>query len=295
VFAYRKFHPMVERRRSHPMFERFTHRARQAMVLAQEEARHFNHNYTGTEHLLLGLLRLDEGLASRVLTSRNVSVEAVREQVGSIVGYGEEEMGAQAPFTPRSKKVLELALREAMRLDHNYIGTEHILLGLVRESEGVANEVLSNLGVEGDEIRAQLARMLGDEAGQRFEDESREDGPPEVARNQMLFRGRVASLQISARVEDQPQTLLVDLDYVYAVRDSGEPSGPMEHDDLLDSVVGFLEGNELGSVEAGIQGVGELILLGFPAVREVTISATRERAPQGHTTSSITVTRTFRR
>src|SRR3712207_9190509 len=100
-------------------------------------------------------------------------------------------MGAQVPFTPRSKKVLELALREAMRLEHNYIGTEHLLLGLVRESEGVANQVLSNLGVEGDEMRAKLAGMLGDEAGQRFEDECREDSPPEVAPNQRLFRGRV--------------------------------------------------------------------------------------------------------
>ena len=277
------------------MFERFTHRARQAVVLAQEEARRFNHNYVGTEHLLLGLLRLDEGLASRVLTSLDVSVEAVREQVGSIVGYGEEEMGAQAPFTPRSKKVLELALREAMRLEHNYIGTEHLLLGLVRESEGVANQVLSNLGVERDEIRAKLAGMLGDEAGQRLEDESREDSPPEVARNQMLFRGRVASLQIRARVDDHPHTLLVDLDYVYAVRDSDEPSVPMAHDELLDSVVGCLERNEFGSVEAGIQGVGELVLQGFPVVREVTISATRERPIEGRTTSSITVTRTFRR
>ncbi len=277
------------------MFERFTHRARQAVVLAQEEARRFNHNYVGTEHLLLGLLRLDEGIASRVLISLNVSVEAVREQVGSIVGYGVEEMGAQAPFTPRSKKVLELALREAMRLEHNYIGTEHLLLGLVRESECVANQVLSNLGVEGDEIRAKLAGMLGDEAGQRLEDESREDSPPEVARNQMLFRGRVASLQIRARVDDHPHTLLVDLDYVYAVRDSDEPSVPMAHDELLDSVVGCLERNEFGSVEAGIQGVGELVLQGFPVVREVTISATRERAIEGRTTSSITVTRTFRR
>ena len=277
------------------MFERFTPRARHAMVLAQEEARHFNHNYIGTEHILLGLLRLDEGLASRVLTSINVSVEAVREQVGSIVGYGEEEMGAQAPFTPRSKKVLELALREAMRLEHNYIGTEHLLLGLVRESEGLANQILSNLGVEGDEIRAELARMLGDEAGQRLEGESREDSSPEVARNQMLFRGRVASLQINTRLEDQPQMLLVDLDYVYAVRDSGGPSVPMEHDGLLDDVVGCLEGKQFGSVEAGISEAGELVLHRFPAVREVTISATRDRALEGGATSSITVTRTFRR
>jgi dihydroneopterin aldolase len=277
------------------MFERFTNRARQAVVLAQEEARHFSHNYIGTEHLLLGLLRLEEGLASRVLTSLSVSVEAVREQVGNIVGYGEEEMGAQVPFTPRSKKVLELALREAMRLEHNYIGTEHLLLGLVRESEGVANQVFSNLGVEGDDIRAKLARMLGDEAGHRLEDESREDSPPEVARNQMLFRGRVTSLQISARVEDQPQTLLVDLDYAYTVRDSGGVAEAMEHDELLDGVVACLEGKQFGSVEAGLSEAGELVLHRFPTVREITISATRARALEGGATSSITVTRTFRR
>ncbi|MDQ5828453.1 MAG: hypothetical protein M3324_00955, partial [Actinomycetota bacterium] len=103
------------------------------------------------------------------------------------------------------------------------------------------------------------------------------------------------SLQIRARVDDHPHTLLVDLDYVYAVRDSDEPSVPMAHDELLDSVVGCLERNEFGSVEAGIQGVGELVLQGFPVVREVTISATRERPIEGRTTSSITVTRTFRR
>jgi ATP-dependent Clp protease ATP-binding subunit ClpC len=132
------------------MFERFTERARKVVVLAQEEARHFNHNYIGTEHLLLGLLREDEGVAARALGSLNVTLDEVREQVESIVGYGEEGTGGQAPFTPRSKKVLELALREALQLGHNYIGTEHILLGLVRESEGVAARVLSNLGVDPD-------------------------------------------------------------------------------------------------------------------------------------------------
>jgi dihydroneopterin aldolase len=295
VSTYRKLRSMFERRRSRPMFERFTHRARKVVVLAQEEARRFNHNYVGTEHLLMGLLRLDEGIASRVLGSLDVTAEAAREQIEEIVGYGEEGMGVQAPFTPRSKKVLELALREAMRLDHNYIGTEHLLLGLVRESEGVASRVLSNLGVEGDELRTELARMLGGEAGQRLGDESREDSPPEVERNRMLFRGRVASLPISARVDDQPQTLLVDLDYAYVVRDSDEPSEAMEHDEVLDSVVACLEGDELGSVEAGIQGAGALILQGFPAVREVTISATRERALEGRAASSITVSRAFRR
>src|SRR3712207_2175165 len=143
------------------MFERFTERARKVVVLAQEEARHFNHNYIGTEHLLLGLLREDEGVAAQALSSLNVTLDEVREQVESIVGYGEEGTGAQAPFTPRSKKVLELALREALQLGHNYIGTEHILLGLVRESEGVAARVLSNLDVDPDKVRREVVRMLG--------------------------------------------------------------------------------------------------------------------------------------
>jgi len=149
------------------MFERFTERARKVVVLAQEEARHFNHNYIGTEHLLLGLLREDEGVAARALGSLNCTLDEVREQVESIVGYGEEGTGGQAPFTPRSKKVLELALREALQLGHNYIGTEHILLGLVRESEGVAARVLSNLGVDPDKVRREVVRMLGGGRSQR--------------------------------------------------------------------------------------------------------------------------------
>jgi ATP-dependent Clp protease ATP-binding subunit ClpC len=149
------------------MFERFTERARKVVVLAQEEARTFNHNYIGTEHLLLGLLREDEGVAARALSSLNVHLDEVREQVESIVGYGEEGTGGQAPFTPRSKKVLELALREALQLGHNYIGTEHILLGLVRESEGVAARVLSNLDVDPDKVRREVVRMLGGGRAQR--------------------------------------------------------------------------------------------------------------------------------
>src|SRR5919201_5238055 len=142
------------------MFERFTERARKVVVLAQEEARHFNHNYIGTEHLLLGLLREDEGVAARALSALNVALDEVREQVESIVGYGEEGTGAQAPFTPPAKKVLELALREALSLGHNYIGTEHILLGLVRESDGVAARVLLDLGADMDRVRAQLVKLV---------------------------------------------------------------------------------------------------------------------------------------
>ena len=143
------------------MFERFTERARKVVVLAQEEARHFNHNYIGTEHLLLGLLREDEGVAARALASLNVTLDEVREQVESIVGYGEEGTGAQAPFTPRSKKVLELALREALQLGHNYIGTEHILLGLVRESRVSRPAYSRNLDVDPDKVRREVVRMLG--------------------------------------------------------------------------------------------------------------------------------------
>ena len=142
------------------MFERFTERARQVVVLAQEEARALKHNYIGTEHLLLGLLREEEGVAARVLDGLEVSVEEVRAAVVRIVGSGEESPQGQIPFTPRAKKVLELALREALSLGHNYIGTEHILLGLVREDEGVAARILLDLDAEPEKIRGEVMRAL---------------------------------------------------------------------------------------------------------------------------------------
>ena len=139
------------------MFERFTERARQVVVLAQDEARALKHNYIGTEHILLGLLREEEGLAARVLESLDITVEEVRAQVARIVGQGDEVTTGQIPFTPRAKKVLELALREALSLGHNYIGTEHILLGLVRENEGVAARILLDF----DGARAARGSRLG--------------------------------------------------------------------------------------------------------------------------------------
>jgi ATP-dependent Clp protease ATP-binding subunit ClpC len=142
------------------MFERFTERARQVVVLAQEEARTLKHNYIGTEHILLGLLREEEGLAARVLESLEITVERVRAQVVRIVGSGEEVTSGQIPFTPRAKKVLELALREALSLGHNYIGTEHILLGLVRENEGVAARILLDFDADSEKIRNEVIRML---------------------------------------------------------------------------------------------------------------------------------------
>jgi len=144
------------------VFERFTERARQVVVVAQDEARALGHNYIGTEHILLGLLREEEGLAARVLESLDVTAEEVRAQVKRLVGHGDEQIvTGQIPFTPRAKKVLELALREALSLKHSYIGPEHILLGVVRENDGVAARILLDFGADAETIRAQTMAMLG--------------------------------------------------------------------------------------------------------------------------------------
>jgi len=142
------------------VFEQFTERARQVVVLAQDEARALNHNYIGTEHLLLGLLREEEGLAARVLESLDITFEEVRAQIARIVGHGDEVTTGQIPFTPRAKKVLELALREALSLGHSYIGTEHLLLGLVRENEGVASRILRDFDADASKIRGEVVRTL---------------------------------------------------------------------------------------------------------------------------------------
>jgi ATP-dependent Clp protease ATP-binding subunit ClpC len=148
------------------MFERFSDRARRVIVLSQEDARLLNHNYIGTEHILLGLVHEGEGLASRALRSLNVSLEAVRQQVEEIIGQGDSTPGVHIPFTPRAKKVLELSLREALQLGHNYIGTEHILLGLVREGEGVACQVLVRLGASLPKVRARVLQLVADGSGE---------------------------------------------------------------------------------------------------------------------------------
>jgi ATP-dependent Clp protease ATP-binding subunit ClpA len=148
------------------VFERFTEHARQVVVLSQEEARVLRHNYIGSEHILLGLLREEEGLAARVLESLAVTVERVRPQVVRIVGSGEEVASGQIPFTPRAKKVLELALREALRVGHNYIGTGHLLLGLVAEGDGVAMCVLKDLGIDGQTLQTALLQAGGWDDGQ---------------------------------------------------------------------------------------------------------------------------------
>jgi len=158
------------------MFERFTDRARRVVVLAQEEARMLNHNYIGTEHILLGLIHEGEGVAAKALESLGISLEGVRSQVEEIIGQGQSAPSGHIPFTPRAKKVLELSLREALQLGHNYIGTEHILLGLIREGEGVAAQVLVKLGADLNRVRQQVIQLL---SGYQGKEAATAGGPAE--------------------------------------------------------------------------------------------------------------------
>lgn len=160
------------------MFERFTDRARRVVVLAQEEARALNHNYIGTEHILLGLIQEGEGVAAKALESMGISLDAVRTEVKDIIGTGGHPPSGYIPFTPRAKKVLELALREALQLGHKYIGTEHILLGLIREGEGVAAQVLVKLGADLSRVRQQVIQLL---SGYEGNDEESGGGEPATA------------------------------------------------------------------------------------------------------------------
>src|SRR5215471_6032156 len=142
------------------MFERFTDQARRVVVVAQEESRKLGHDYIGTEHLLLGILGTGDSVAVNALGSLGVSLEAARQQVEEIVGRGSHQVSGHIPFTPRAKKVLELSLRESVQLGHHYIGTEHILLGLIREGDGVGAKVLTRLGVDLNTVRQQVVRLL---------------------------------------------------------------------------------------------------------------------------------------
>ena len=152
------------------MFEKFTDRARRVVVLAQEEARMLNHNYIGTEHILLGLIREREGVAARALESLGIGLETARQRVEETIGRGPRAPSGGIPFTPRAKTVLELSLREARALRHNHIGTEHILLGLIREGDGAAAHVLAGLGADLDRARQQVIKLLNDQ-------HSRKQGP----------------------------------------------------------------------------------------------------------------------
>jgi hypothetical protein len=161
------------------MFERFTDRARRVMDLAQDEARMLNHNYIGTEHLLLGLIHEGEGVAAQALESLGVGLKTARQQVEEAVGRGQQAAPERIPLTPRAKKVLELSLREALQLGHHYIGTEHILLGLIREGDGVAARVLAGLGADLNRVRQQVIQLLhGSQGGQPATGRGARERPP---------------------------------------------------------------------------------------------------------------------
>jgi len=196
------------------MFERFTDRARRVVVLAQEEARALDHNYIGTEHVLLGLLRETEGAACRALEALGVSLEAARQQVEEIIGRGQQRPSGHIPFTPRAKKVLELSLREALQLGHDYIGTEHILLGLIREGEGVAAQVLVRLGADLNLVRQKVVELVGGrrvEGGSRVETEERIPGRGTIISRQIWLaeiEGTLTGIQGTlSRITDRLTTI----------------------------------------------------------------------------------------
>ena len=203
------------------MFERFTDRARRVVVLAQEEARMLNHNYIGTEHILLGLIHEGQGVAARALESLGISLEAVRQQVEEIIGLGQQAPAGHIPFTPRAKKVLELSLRESLQLGHNYIGTEHILLGLIREGEGVAAQVLVKLGADLNRVRQQVIQLLHGPGSAEREGPAmapRERGlPPEIAARLDAIDSRLSAVE--QRAGTGPDTTELDQQIEQAQRD----------------------------------------------------------------------------
>jgi ATP-dependent Clp protease ATP-binding subunit ClpC len=176
------------------MFERFTDPARRVVVFAQEEARLLNHNYIGTEHVLLGLIREGNGVGAKALEALGISLESVRRQVEEIVGQGQEAPAGHIPFTPRGKKVLELSLREAMRLGHEHIGTEHLLLGLIRENEGVAAQVLVTLGAGLDRVRQTVLQLLSGYTGGAAV-------PTRGTSEEAPTRGELAEFGLASKVE----------------------------------------------------------------------------------------------
>jgi len=220
------------------MFERFTDRARRVMVLAQEEARLVNHSHIGTEHLLLGLIHEGEGVAAQALESLGVSLQTVRQQVEEIIGQGQHAPAGRMPFTPRAKKVLELARREALAMGHNYVGTEHILLGLIREGDGVAAQVLVRLGADLNRVRQRVIQLL---AGHQDEPESgraaRRAGKAGQRQHELLpeILGRVESIDsqlaaIGERMGAGPDVSGLDQQIAQARRDKEAAAGAEEYE-----------------------------------------------------------------
>ena len=276
------------------MFERFTERSRKVMVLAQEESGRLGHGYVGTEHLLLGLIREEDGVAAQALTASGVTVDGVREQVEIIVGYGEADT-SQKPFRAESKRVLESSLKESMRLGHNYIGTEHILLGLVRESEGVAARVLLDLDVDQDAVRREVIERLPD-AGDDLDPFDEAEQGMEGLEHRTLFRGRAGTIRAEVSLP-RPLAVAADADYAYRTRAESPPgSTTVEPGDVADLMrAGLQETDARGGLETVIAALGERLLDAFPAMLEVTVTLTGSPEPEDPPGPTFSVSATFRR
>jgi ATP-dependent Clp protease ATP-binding subunit ClpC len=206
------------------MFERFTDRARRVVVLAQEEARTLHHDYIGTEHILLALIREGDGVAAQALESLGITEEAARQQVEEIIGRGQQDPPrGHIPFTPRAKKTLQLSMREAIALGHAYIGTEHILLGLVRLGEGPATQVLNGLGVDPNRVRQQVIQLV---SARRVQEQPGTGGAPGRGKRKLLseLRGRLDSLDwrlsvLEQRVGTSPDLVQLDQEITQVRRD----------------------------------------------------------------------------
>ncbi len=279
------------------MDERFTRQAQRAVVWADEEARSLGHNYIGTEHLLLGLLREHQGLAGWVLKALNVAPDRVREQVVRIVGSDEAGIGDRRPLTPRARRALGIASEEALRLGHDRVSAGHILLGLVGESEGIAAQVLCRLGADPDDVRREVVRALSN--GQETPVKSAERAAA-LPRN-VTFRARVQGLVVHVRcgVWDEEratlQPLRVDLDYLYEAGGGDDLLGTVDYGAVIEGVAGLLEREEFRLLETGARMVGEHILGRFPSIREVTVTLTKLQVPVAREVSGVSVEATFGR
>jgi ATP-dependent Clp protease ATP-binding subunit ClpC len=279
------------------MHDCFTYSGRRAVVLAGEEARGLGHRYIGTEHLLLGLLWEQKGVVARALEALGVTPDKVREQVICVVGSRVADTeDYRRPLTPRAHKVLEVALEEALRRGHEYVGAEHILLGLVGEPEGIAAQVLYKLGANPDGVRRQVARML-DGWEKPTGGVERTAGPLRAA----AFRARVEGLVVQARcgVTDEerarPQALRVDLDYLYEAAEGDSLLDTVDYGALIESVAGLLEREEFRLLETGARMVGKHVLGRFPLIREITVVVTKLWVPVTREVSRVSVETTLGR
>ena len=272
-------------------FDKFTGPARKVVVLAQDEARHFNHNYIGTEHLLLGLIREEEGMAARALGVLGVDLDEVREQVESIVGYGEEGTGAQAPFTPRVSGVLQQALLESEQLDHDYVGTEHILLGLTNETEGVAARVLRNLDVDPDAIRREIIERLPDGEG-AFDPSGEAEREMEGGWHRTLFRGHVGGIQTAT----ERGTFILDVDYSYRLpMDPALTRANLDPQDVADLAHACLGEGRIETLEGAAEVAGTHLMETLHDLLEITVTVVRRPEPSDPLAPTFSVSATFRR